>query len=428
MKGRTDIVLGVQWGDEGKGRVVDVLAAQAGVIVRYQGGANAGHTVVVDNEKYVFHLLPSGILYPGKTCVIGNGVVMDPETLFEELDGLAARGKRLARLVVSHGTHIVMPYHKLIDRLAEGERCEGTKIGTTGRGIGPCYADKYERIGIRAEDLVNPDILRDKLSRTLKIKNDILTKIYGAEPLDFAEMYAKALKWGERLAPMLGESFLEIDRAACAGENILFEGAQATLLDVDYGTYPFVTSSSPCAGGACTGAGIGPSRIDRVIGVTKAYCTRVGEGPFPTEELGATGELLRSKGGEFGATTGRPRRCGWCDLVAVDYAVKVNGLDGIALTKLDVLDGFDEIKICTAYEIDGNIRGHFPSSCAELAKAKPVYETLPGWKSDISRCRRFEELPKEARDYVRFIEERVKTPILLIGVGVGREDTIERGI
>ena len=344
MKGRTDIVIGVQWGDEGKGRVVDVLAADAGVVVRYQGGANAGHTVVVDNEKYVFHLLPSGILYTGKSCVIGNGVVIDPDTLFEELDGLAARGKKTAKLVVSHAAHIVMPYHKIIDKLAEGARSEGTKIGTTGRGIGPCYADKYERIGIRAEDLVNPDVLRDKLSRTLKIKNDILTKIYGADPLDFDEIYEKALAWGRRMEPMLGDAFLEIDEAVRGGRNVLFEGAQATLLDIDHGTYPFVTSSSPCAGGACTGSGFGPSRIDRSIGVAKAYCTRVGEGPFPTEEMGEVGEELRQKGGEFGATTGRPRRCGWCDLVAVDYAVKINGLDGLALTKLDVLDGFDEIK------------------------------------------------------------------------------------
>lgn len=428
MKGRTDVVLGVQWGDEGKGRVVDVLAAKSGAVVRYQGGANAGHTVVVENEKYVFHLLPSGILYPGKTCIIGNGVVMDPETLFEELDGLTARGKKLARLVVSHATHIVMPYHKLIDKLAEGARSVGTKIGTTGRGIGPCYADKYERIGIRAEDLVNPEVLRDKLARTLAIKNEILTKIYGEPALSFDEIYEAALAWGKRIEPMLGDAFLEIDKTLASGENVLFEGAQATLLDIDHGTYPFVTSSSPCAGGACTGAGIGPSRIDRVIGVTKAYCTRVGEGPFPTEDTGALGEELRKKGGEFGATTGRPRRCGWCDLVAVDYAVKVNGLDGIALTKLDVLDDFDEIKICTAYEIEGRVQQHFPSSCTELAKAKPIYETLPGWKSDISKCRVFEELPQAAQDYVKFIEERSKTPVLLIGVGVGREDTIERGI
>ncbi len=428
MRGRTDIVVGVQWGDEGKGRVVDALASKAGVVVRYQGGANAGHTVVADGEKYVFHLLPSGILYPDKLCVIGNGVVIDPEALFNELDELAARGRKTARLVVSHGAHIVMPYHKLLDRLSENARSSDTKIGTTGRGIGPCYSDKYGRTGIRAEDLVNADILRAKLSLTLALKNDIITKIYGGKPFPFDEIYEKALAWGRRIEPLLGDSFLEIDEAAEAGQNVLFEGAQATLLDVDYGTYPFVTSSSPCAGGACTGAGIGPSRIDRAIGVVKAYCTRVGEGPFPTEDHGENGEFLRMKGGEFGATTGRPRRCGWCDLVAVDYAVRVNGLDGIALTKLDVLDELDEIKICTAYDINGKVQKHFPSSCAELARAKPLYRTFKGWKRSIAGCRRFEELPEEARDYVRFIEETAGVPVLLIGVGPGREQTILRGI
>ena len=428
MKGRTDIVLGVQWGDEGKGRVVDVLAARAGIVVRYQGGANAGHTVVVGDEKYVFHLLPSGILYPGKVCLVGNGVVLDPDTLFEEIDGLTARGKKLARLVISHGTHIVMPYHKQLDKLAEAARSAGTKIGTTGRGIGPCYTDKFERVGIRAEDLANPAILKERLTTVIALKNEILTKIYGEKPLDFNEIYAKAVKWGERIKPMLGDSFLEINKAVSSGENVLFEGAQATLLDIDHGTYPFVTSSSPCAGGACTGAGIGPGRIDRVIGVVKAYCTRVGEGPFPTEDKGDLGNALRTNGGEFGATTGRPRRCGWCDLVAVDYAVKVNGLDGLALTKLDVLTGFDEISVCTAYKVDGEIRDTFPSSCVELAKAKPVYEKLPGWKEDISKCRRFEDLPKAAQSYVKFIEERACVPVLLIGVGAGRDDTIMRGI
>ncbi len=428
MKGHTDVVLGVQWGDEGKGRVVDVLAAKSDMVVRYQGGANAGHTVVVGEEKYVFHLLPSGILYPDKVCIIGNGVVLDPETLFEELDGLTARGKKLARLVISHGTHIVMPYHKQLDKLAEAARSSGEKIGTTGRGIGPCYADKYERIGIRAEDLTRPEILAEKLKITVRLKNEILTKIYGEKPLDFDAIYEEALKWGERIAPMLGDAFLEIDETVKSGRNVLFEGAQATLLDIDHGTYPFVTSSSPCAGGACTGAGIGPGRIDRVIGVVKAYCTRVGEGPFPTEDKGELGDTLRRNGGEYGATTGRPRRCGWGDLVAVDYAVKVNGIDGLALTKLDVLSGFEEIKICTSYDIDGKEYTHFPSSCSVLAKAKPVYKTLPGWKEDISKCRRFEELPKEAQNYVRFIEEKSGVPVVLIGVGVGREDTIQRGI
>lgn len=428
MKGRTDVIVGVQWGDEGKGRVVDALAGKSGVVVRYQGGANAGHTVVVGDEKFVFHLLPSGILYPDKLCVIGNGVVIDPETLFEELDDLKKRGKDLARLVVSHGAHIVMPYHKQLDKLAESARSEGSKIGTTGRGIGPCYSDKFERIGIRAEDLVNPVILKDKLIMNIEKKNEILTKIYGADPLNSASIYETAMNWGKRMEPLLGDAFLEIHNALQAGSNVLFEGAQGTLLDVDHGTYPFVTSSSPCSGGACTGAGIGPGRIDRVIGVTKAYCTRVGEGPFPTEDKGALGELLRTKGGEFGATTGRPRRCGWNDLVAVDYAVKINGIDGLALTKLDVLSGFEKIFVCTAYDIDGSVRKNFPSSCAELAKAKPIFEELPGWKEDISRCRTFEDLPAAAKDYVRFIEEKVSVPVILIGVGQGRDDTILRGI
>ncbi|MCW1712227.1 MULTISPECIES: adenylosuccinate synthase [Synergistaceae] len=428
MKGRTDVIVGVQWGDEGKGRVVDALAGRSGVVVRYQGGANAGHTVVVGDEKFVFHLLPSGILYPGKLCVIGNGVVIDPETLFKELDDLKKRGKPLARLVISHGAHVVMPYHKLLDRLAEGARSEGSRIGTTGRGIGPCYSDKFGRVGIRAEDLVNPGILKEKLMMNIEQKNEILTKIYGAGPLESDTVYQAALEWGRRMEPMLGDAFLEIHNALETGINVLFEGAQGTLLDVDHGTYPFVTSSSPCSGGACTGAGIGPGRIDRVIGVTKAYCTRVGEGPFPTEDKGSLGELLRTKGGEFGATTGRPRRCGWNDLVAVDYAVKVNGIDGLALTKLDVLSGFEKISVCTAYEIDGKVRKIFPSSCAELAKAKPVFEELPGWKEDIGGCRRFEDLPLAAQDYIRFIEERVSAPVILIGVGQGREDTILRGI
>ena len=428
MKGRADVIVGVQWGDEGKGRVVDALAKSSGLVVRYQGGANAGHTVVVEDEKYVFHLLPSGILYPDKICVIGNGVVIDPEALFEEIDALKKRGKSLARLVVSYGAHIVMPYHKQIDTLLESARSEGQKIGTTGRGIGPCYSGKFERVGIRAEDLVNHQILKEKLMMNIERKNEILTKIYGVKPLDPDAIYETALGWGKRIKPLLGDAFLEIHEALESGRNVLFEGAQGTLLDVDHGTYPFVTSSSPCSGGACTGAGIGPGRIDRVIGVTKAYCTRVGEGPFPTEDKGSLGELLRTKGGEYGATTGRPRRCGWNDLVAVDYAVKINGLDGLALTKLDVLSGFETISVCTAYNIDGVIKNHFPSSCTELAKAVPVLEELPGWKEDISKCRKFEDLPSAARDYVSFIEKRVSAPVILIGVGQGREDTILRGI
>lgn len=428
MRGRTEIVLGVQWGDEGKGRVVDAIAEKCSLVVRYQGGANAGHTVIVGDEKFVFHLLPSGILYPEKTCIIGNGVVVDPDVLLAEEADLRERGKATARLVLSSAAHIVMPYHKLIDQLSEAARCEGTRIGTTGRGIGPCYADKFNRIGIRAEDLVYPETLREKLAMNIKLKNEILTKIYGAEPLNFDEVFDKAMNWGEKIKPWLGDCAAEIADAIKAGKCVLFEGAQATLLDIDHGTYPFVTSSSPCAGGACTGAGIGPGLIDRVVGVTKAYCTRVGEGPFPTEEHGETGELLRRKGGEFGATTGRPRRCGWNDLAAVEYAVRINGLNGLALTKLDVLSGFDTIKVCTAYEINGEIVNGFPTNHAMLSAVKPIYRDLPGWEEDISKCREFGDLPKNARDYVEFIEKQAGVPVLLIGVGPGRADTIRRGI
>lgn len=428
MRGQTEVVLGVQWGDEGKGRVVDAIASKCGLVVRYQGGANAGHTVLVGDEKYVFHLLPSGILYPDKTCVIGNGVVVDPDVLLEEMADLKARGKKTARLVLSNTAHVVMPYHKLLDKLFEASRSEETKIGTTGRGIGPCYSDKFNRIGIRAEDLVRPEVLREKLKINIELKNEVLTKIYGVESLSFDEVYKKALEWGAAIELWLGDSFIEIDRAIKSGVRVLFEGAQATLLDIDHGTYPFVTSSSPCAGGVCTGSGIGPGIIDHVVGVVKAYCTRVGEGPFPTEECGEVGEQLRRKGGEFGATTGRPRRCGWNDLVAVDYAVKINGLNGFALTKLDVLSGFDKIRICTAYDVNGEKVTVFPTNYALLSAAKPLYTELPGWQEDISGCREFSELPKAARDYVEYVEKHCGIPIMLIGVGPGRDDTIHRGI
>ena len=421
-------VVGVQWGDEGKGRCVDTLAARADAVVRYQGGANAGHTVVVDDEKFVFHLLPSGILYPDKLCVIANGVVLDPEQLFNEIDELAARGRKMSKLVVSNAAHIVMPYHKLLDGLSEAFLSPEKKIGTTGRGIGPCYTDKIQRMGIRAEDLVNPEVLRDKLKQNLDLKNAIITKVYEGTALDFDKLYTQALAWGERLKPLLGDCYELMAELNNADKNILFEGAQATLLDIDHGTYPFVTSSSTTAGGICTGCGCGPTKIDKVFGVMKAYCTRVGAGPFPTEDFGQDGETLRQTGGEFGATTGRPRRCGWCDLVIADYAAKINGLDGFALTKLDVLTGFEKIKICTAYDVDGKLYTHFPSSVADLSKATPVYTELPGWTEDISGCRTFESLPKNAQDYVKFIEEKTKTPVVLIGVGAGRNDTIHRGI
>lgn len=421
-------VVGVQWGDEGKGRCVDTLAARADAVVRYQGGANAGHTVVVGNEKFVFHLLPSGILYTDKVCIIGNGVVIDPEQLFIEIDDLAARGKKMARLIVSNAAHIVMPYHKVLDGLNEAFLSDGKKIGTTGKGIGPCYTDKTQRLGIRAEDLTNPEVLREKLETNLALKNAIITKVYGGTSIDIEKLYEQALEWGKRLAPMLGDTYEELSKLCAEDKNILFEGAQATLLDVDHGTYPFVTSSSTTAGGCCTGSGIGPNKVKKIIGVMKAYCTRVGEGPFPTEDFGEDGETLRQIGGEFGATTGRPRRCGWCDLVIADYATKINGLDSIALTKLDVLTGFEKIKICVGYDVNGKFFSHFPSSVADLSKARPVYEELPGWTEDINSCRKFEDLPENAQNYVRYIEEKTGVPVELIGVGAGRDDTILRGL
>ena len=425
------VLIGSQWGDEGKGRVVDALAGDIEVVVRYQGGANAGHTVIAEGKKHVFHLLPSGMLYPGRLCVIGNGVVIDPEKLREEITGLDPTPESIdTRLVVSYAAHVVMPYHKKLDEVAEKvlqQSESGAPIGTTGRGIGPCYVDKYNRIGIRAEDLIEPAVLERKLRLNLEEKNRQLEKLYGEEPFEFAPLYEAALAWGEFIRPYLGDSTLEIDRAHRAGKRVLFEGAQGTMLDIDHGTYPFVTSSSCVAGGCCIGGAMGPGRVDRVIGVTKAYCTRVGEGSFPTECFDEVGETLRRNGAEFGATTGRPRRCGWLDLVALNYAVKVNGMDVIALTKLDVLSGFDEIMVCTEYEVNGARLDAFPNLATRLERVMPIYRSFPGWSENLSSCRSFEALPQAARDYIAFIEETSSVPVALIGVGPGREDTIYRG-
>ncbi|MDD2206208.1 MAG: adenylosuccinate synthase [Aminobacterium sp.] len=428
MKGRVEIIIGAQWGDEGKGRVVDALGNRVEVFARYQGGANAGHTVIVEGEKYVFHLLPSGMLYPCKLCAIGNGVVVDPEQLINELKTLQEQGKDRARLIISGSAHVVMPYHKILDKADEQFRSKDKKIGTTGRGIGPCYVDKFNRCGIRIEDLLDPEILREKLSFNLDLKNLILTKVYNAEPVAFDDVYAQALSWGETLAPYVADVSLALQEAMLEGKGVLFEGAQGTLLDVDHGTYPFVTSSSPIAAGGCVGLGVGPSDVDRVIGVVKAYCTRVGEGPFPTEDLGNDGQTLRDKGGEYGATTGRPRRCGWLDLVALKYAVRVNGMTSIALTKLDVLTGFDKIKVCTHYEANGKKYENYLTNTSLLEKATPVYTTLDGWKEDLSACRNFDDLPETARKYVEYIEKETGVPVQLIGVGPGRDQTIIRGL
>jgi adenylosuccinate synthase len=428
LDAQVQVLVGAQWGDEGKGRVVDVLAETADVVVRYQGGANAGHTVMAGGRKYVFHLLPSSMLYPNRLCIIGNGLVVDPEKLREEVNGLDPSPEELGtRLVVSGAAHIVMPYHKKLDALGELARSRsgfGSAIGTTGRGIGPCYVDKYNRTGIRAEDLAQPDVAAKKLRLNLEEKNPILEKIYGEPPFEFDELYETILEWGGFIAPYIGNAALELDSAISSGKRVLFEGAQGTLLDVDHGTYPYVTSSSCVSGGCCTGGPVPPGKIGNIIGVAKAYCTRVGEGPFPTELTDATGDRLRKNGAEFGATTGRPRRCGWLDMVALNYSVKVNGLNFIALTKLDVLSGLDELLVCVAYEADGSRREAFPESSAVLERAAPVYRKFTPWNEDISGCRSVSDLPRAAREYVSFIEESTSTKVCLIGVGPGRESTI----
>jgi adenylosuccinate synthase len=422
-----DVIIGSQWGDEGKGKVVDVMGTNVDVFVRYQGGANAGHTVIVNGEKIIFHLLPSGMLYPGKLCMIGNGVVLEPEQFLKEIEELRERGQDRARLVVSPSAHVVMPYHKILDKAQEAFRGKRHMIGTTGRGIGPCYVDKYARHGLRVEDLLNGDRLREKLARVLEEKNRILTKLYNEKPLALDEVLEPSLEWGSAMAPYVGDTVELLHQALEGDKHILLEGAQATLLDIDHGTYPYVTSSSTCAAGGFTGTGLPVSRVDRVIAVVKAYTTRVGEGPMPTEEKGDIGEFLRTRGGEFGATTGRPRRCGWLDLVAVRYSVRLNGCGVIALTKLDVLTGMDEIKVCTGYDLNGTKTTSFSGNAYVLEECRPLYEVLPGWSEDISQCGTFESLPKNARDYVRFIEEHAGAPVKLIGVGADRSQTITRG-
>ena len=423
-----DLLVGAQWGDEGKGKVVDILGSEVDVFVRYQGGANAGHTVVVDGQKIVFHLLPSGMLYPGKLCVLGNGLVLDPEQFLNETSELYARGQDRARLAISPHAHVVMPYHKLLDKLQEEARGKGRKIGTTGRGIGPCYVDKYSRSGLRVEDLIDPDVLRERLTYILDEKNQLITKLYNQKPLPFDEIYEPAKKWGEALAPYVADTRELLRRAVDDGQHILLEGAQAALLDIDHGTYPYVTSSSTSAAGGFTGTGLAPNDLTRIISVVKAYTSRVGEGPFPTEDLGEDGEKLRQKGGEFGATTGRPRRCGWLDIPALRYSMELNGANVIALTKLDVLTGMGGIKVCTSYELDGERITKWPTDTRKLAELKPNYEIWPGWNEDITWCKKFEEMPANAQSYVKYIENALNVPVVLIGVGPDRNQTINRGI
>jgi adenylosuccinate synthase len=420
------VIVGTQWGDEGKGRFTDYLARDSELVVRYQGGHNAGHTIVVDGDVFALQLVPSGILYPHVTAIIGNGVVVDPRVLLEELDMLESKGIDTSRLRLSGNAHLIMPYHQELDRVTE--RYLGkNKLGTTKRGIGPAYADKSLRVGLRVQDLLDPKIFNEKLELALREKNGVLAKVYNRLPLDAAQISNEYLAMVPRLEPMIADTVHLVHEALDADQRVLFEGAQATYLDLDHGTYPFVTSSNPVAGGVCTGAGVGPRAIDRVIGVVKAYTTRVGSGPFPTElpEGDDVGDLLVDRGHEFGTNTGRRRRPGWLDAVMLRHAVRLNTCSELAITKLDVLAPLPELKICVAYESDDATRyDHVPYHQSVLHKVRPVYETLPGWGTEIDHAERIEDLPPEARDYVRFIEDLVRVPVTFVSVGPARDQTV----
>ena len=419
------VIVGTQWGDEGKGKVVDLLSSSADLVVRFQGGNNAGHTLVVDGEETICHLIPSGILHDGKKCLIGNGVVVDPAVLLEEINTLREKGISVSpeNLALSERAHLIMPYHNAIDLAREVAKGKD-KIGTTGRGIGPCYEDKASRTGIRAIDLSEPETLEEKIKTNLKEKNFYLTKFLDANPLEFQPIYDNYLSMGEILRKHITDVSLEIDQAIRSGENILFEGAQGTHLDIDHGTYPFVTSSNPLSGAVCAGAGVGPDKLHHIIGIVKAYTTRVGAGPFVTELLDETGDYIQKKGAEFGATTGRRRRCGWLDLVILRDSVRLNGLSSLSVTKLDVLTGLKTLKICVGYEIQGKRLDYRPSSLNRLAQCTPIYEEMPGWEEDISQARKLDDLPKRAREYLNRIEELTEVPFSIISVGPGREQTI----
>lgn len=419
----TVVLVGAQWGDEGKGKVTDYLAAEADIIVRYQGGNNAGHTVVVGEEEFKLHLIPSGILYPDKSCIIGNGVVIDPAVLVSEIKELGRRGVKMARLFISERAHLILPYHRLWDAVEEERKGKG-KIGTTRRGIGPAYMDKAARTGIRMVDLIDAGTFRSLLEDNVKYKNACFKRVYGAEGVSFQEILSAYEEYASILGKYVADTSLMLHQAITNGKNVLFEGAQGTLLDIDHGTYPFVTSSTPTAGGACLGAGIGPRAIDVVVGVAKAYTTRVGEGPFPTELHDDLGEAIRERGREFGTTTGRPRRCGWFDAVIARYAVRINGLDYVCVTKLDVLAGIPTLKICYGYRCRGEEVTEFPASLSYLSACEPVYEELPGWDEDLGNARRIEDLPANARRYLERISELIGVPVALVGVGTRREQTI----
>ena len=420
-----NIVVGTQWGDEGKGKIIDIIASRADVVVRSQGGNNAGHTVVNDGQTYKLHLIPSGILYKNTLCLIGAGVVLDPKDLLSEIDNLSPRGVSFD-LKIDPRAHVVMPWHITLDGLSEKFR-GNSDIGTTKRGIGPCYMDKYERCGIRVYDLVHPEVFAEKVRMTGKLKNKIITEVYGGEPHDIEAIIKEYTEYGKRLAKYVDDVSVIVYEAAKANKTIMFEGAQATLLDIDFGTYPYVTSSHPLSAGVCVGTGVGPMIISNIIGVAKAYTTRVGKGPFPTELDDEIGEAIRNKGGEFGTTTGRPRRTGWFDAVIVRHSVRVNGLSSLAINKLDTLGGIGDLKVCVAYKKpDGTVIENFPAALEELADCVPVYETLKGFDDDISSCRSFDELPEACKKYIERLEELCDCHISMVGVGPDREQIIER--
>ncbi len=421
------VIVGSQWGDEGKGKVVDIFTKFADLVVRYQGGSNAGHTLVVNQEKTILHLIPSGIMHESKVCIIGNGVVVDPETLLMEIGRLQEKGilKDPSKLRLSTDAHLILPYHKQLDHLREAKKGKG-KIGTTGRGIGPCYEDKVARRGVKARELLNPEQLRTKLEEVLDFVNFQLVNYFQDKPVDLDALMEQCTSWGERLKPYIENTPLYVHREIKRGRAILFEGAQGTMLDIDHGTYPFVTSSNTVAAAACTGAGVGPTQIDHVIGISKAYTTRVGAGPFPTELENETGERLRQRGVEYGSTTGRPRRCGWLDMVVLKNAVRLNGLTSLALTKLDVLSGFDKIKVCVGYKLDGKVYDEEVPPGLELERCEAIYEELPGWKEELADMREYEELPAATQKYVQRIEDLLGVNVSLVSVGPQRGETIMR--
>jgi adenylosuccinate synthase len=420
------VVIGAQWGDEGKGKMTDYLAEKAEVIVRFQGGNNAGHTVEVGEKQYKLHLIPSGILYGNKLNVIGNGVVLDPKALFEEIDYLLNLGVKVTpeNLIISDRAQVIMPYHKLMDKLKEKARGKND-IGTTGKGIGPAYTDKVERSGIRVTDLLHTEVFKDKLSQNIEAKNDIITKVYGEEALSFEEIYNEYVGYAERLRPFVKDISVRVYDEIKAGKQVLFEGAQGTLLDIDYGTYPYVTSSNTISGGVCTGAGVGPTMITGVVGIAKAYTTRVGKGPFPTELEDETGEWIRTVGHEYGVTTGRARRCGWLDLVILKSAARISGITSFAVTKIDTLAGLAKIKVCTGYKFNGDVIDYFPASLEDLALCEPVYEEFDGWDESVAKARSYEELPENAKKYLKRIEEFTGVKISIVSVGPRRDQTIE---